>query len=107
MPLAFESSAWIDAREETGTLIVCVGGELDLASRGVIEPAVLAAIPSAAAVVFDLTDLTFCDSSGITMFVTAHQKAEANGAALRFRNLSPAVARVFAISGVDQLLEIT
>jgi len=103
----FESPASIDVSVDAGTLVLRLCGELDLASRGDIEPPVLAAIATAPCVILDLTDLTFCDSNGITMFVTAHEKAEAQGATLAFRNLYAAVARVFAMSGVDQLFDIS
>jgi anti-anti-sigma factor len=78
-----------------------------MATRDVIEPAVIAAIPTARALILDLGDLTFCDSSGIAMFLAAREKAEAEGTALTLGNLRPSVARVFAISGVDQVLAIT
>jgi anti-sigma B factor antagonist len=106
MTTAFESSAWIDVSQDTGTLILRVCGELDLASRAVVEPAVLAAIPTAYAVVLDLVDLTFCDSSGLALFVAAKQEAEAAGTALTLRNPKPAVARVLELSGLDQALNI-
>ena len=107
MTTAFESSAWIDVSADTGTVILRICGELDTATRGVIEPAVLAAIPTAYTVILDLADLTFCDSSGLRMFVAAQQTAEVAGTALKVRNLRPAVARVLAISGIDQVLDIT
>jgi anti-sigma B factor antagonist len=87
-------------------LILRVAGELNLASRGLIESAVLAAIPTAYTVIPDLTDLTFCDSSGLTMFVIAKERAEAEGTALKLRNLNRAVARILEISGLDRVLDI-
>jgi anti-sigma B factor antagonist len=106
MTTAFERAAWVDVSQDTGTLILRLCGELDVASRDVIEPAVLAAIPTAYTVILDLSDLTFCDSSGLTMFLAAKEMAEAEGTTLRLRNPRPNVARVLEISGVDQVLDI-
>lgn len=107
MSTSFESSAWVDVSQDTGTVILRVCGELDLASREVIEPAVLAAIPTSYTVILDLADLTFCDSTGLTMFIAAKEKAEAEGTTLRLRNPRPNVARVLAISGVDHVIDIS
>jgi anti-anti-sigma factor len=97
----------VEVTQEPGTLILRLCGELDTATRDVIEPAVMAAIPTAYAVILDLGDLTFCDSNGIAMFLAAREKAEAEGTSLTLGNVRPSVARLFALSGVDQVLEIT
>jgi anti-sigma B factor antagonist len=107
MTTALQSSAWVEVFEEPGTLILRLCGELDGASREVIEPAVMAAIPTAYKVVLDLGDLTFCDSGGISMFIAAHQKADAEGHTLIVGNVPPNIARVLAVSGVDQVLNLT
>jgi anti-sigma B factor antagonist len=107
MATAWKSSASVEVSQETGTLILRLHGELDMASRDVIEPAVLAAIPSAYAVVLDLRDLTFCDSTGIAMFLAAHEKAKSAGTTLTLDNIQPSVARVLRICGVDTVLDIT
>lgn len=101
------SSAWVDVSQESGTMILRLCGELDLASRDSIEPAVLAAIPTVSKVILDLGDLTYCDSIGIAMFIAAHEKAKAEGTTLVLGNLPPCVRRVFEISGIDAVLNIT
>jgi anti-sigma B factor antagonist len=101
------SSAWIEVSADSGTLILRLCGELDLASRDVLEPAVMAAIPTAYKVILDLVDLTYCDSIGIAMFLAAHENAEAAGTILVFADLQPSVRRVFEISGIDKVVNIT
>ena len=107
MSTAGRSSAWVEVHEEPETLVLRVGGEVDMAGRDAVEPALMAALPTADTVVVDLGDLTFCDSTGISMFVAANEKAQAHGTVLKFRNLAPNVARVFEISGISRLLAIT
>jgi anti-anti-sigma factor len=64
--------------------------------------AVLAAEPLA--VVIDLTELTFLDSSGIRCLCLAAKEAAAVGCRLLLQNPSPAVLQVLEITGVDELL---
>lgn len=103
----WESSAWVEVAHEPGTLILRLCGELDMDTRELIEPAVMAAIPTVGALVLDLGDLTFCDSSGIAMFLAAREKADAEGTTLTLGNLQPSLERLFAVSGVDHVLDIT
>lgn len=107
MTTAWKSSASVEVSQEPGTLILHLRGELDAASRELIEAAAMAAIPSAYAVILDLRDLTFCDSSGVSMFVALAGKARAAGTTLTICNPRTAIARLFSITGIDTLLEIT
>ena len=58
----------------------------------------MAATASAGSVVIDLEALTFCDSSGVAMFIAAQTNATARSTALAIRNLRPPVRRVFEIA---------
>ena len=97
---------WIEVSESGAALVLRIGGELDAASRVSIEPEVIAATGSAGSVVIDLEALTFCDSSGVAMFIAAQTNATARATALAIRNLRPAVRRVFEIAGIDSLIEL-
>jgi anti-anti-sigma factor len=57
------------------------------------------------AVVLDLAEVTFMDSTGLTMLMDAHLAAENNGWAFEIRRASPAVKRVFDLAGVAGLLD--
>ena len=88
-------------------VVLRIAGELDLATRDAIEPAVLAAIASSAGgVTLDLGELTFCDSQGVAMFEGFVEKAEAAGTDLKLRHVLPPVRRVFEIFGFDRQIEI-
>lgn len=58
--------------------------------------------PDRTEIVVDVTNLTFCDSRGVSLFIAARDKARTEGSALSFRNVPPAVRRLFAIAGVDE-----
>jgi anti-sigma B factor antagonist len=106
MAVAWKSSAWAEASEEHGTIVLRICGELDTASRDAIEWALLAAVTSAPAVTIDLHDLFFCDSCGLATFVTVQNKANAQGTELLVRDPRPEIRRLFNISGVDRVVTI-
>ncbi|MEU8139825.1 STAS domain-containing protein [Streptodolium elevatio] len=54
-------------------------------------------------VVIDLTDLAYCDSTGLTALITAYKQATGAGARLVLAAPSAELLRVFAIVGLDQL----
>ncbi len=56
-----------------------------------------------AVLIIDLTGLEYCDSTGITALIGAHQRAAAAGSALAFAGVSPDIAHIFAILGLDRL----
>ncbi|MGD9482073.1 STAS domain-containing protein [Streptomyces sp. TRM70308] len=90
-----------------GARVVTVTGELDLDTAPRLRDTVeeLAFHPGARTV-FDLTGLTYCDSTGITVLVTAHQRAQAAGSSLHFVGLSSDLLRVFQIVGLDQVFSL-
>jgi anti-anti-sigma factor len=82
-------------------------GELDLATAPELEEKVLPALRDGGrAVVLDLRELTFMDSTGVRTIVAAHQIAESSGSDLRVVRppRESAVSRVIEISGIDDAL---
>ncbi|HAN20905.1 MAG: hypothetical protein A2Y15_04510 [Clostridiales bacterium GWF2_36_10] len=54
----------------------------------------------------DLSEITFCDSSGLGLVMGRMKKATLFGTAFIIRNPSPAVSRILNIAGMDKLLKI-
>lgn len=52
----------------------------------------------------DLTDLTFCDSTGIAAFVRGDNRAAAEGGWLRITGATGRVARVLEVTGLADVL---
>ena len=99
-------NGWIEVSESGTALVLRIGGELDAASRISIEPAVMSATVSAGSAIMDLAELTFCDSSGIAMFIAAHENAKAHGTVIAIRHVRRPVRRVFEIANLDSLIEL-
>lgn len=84
---------------------VALRGELDLASAPDIEQELKRVeATDAKSVVIDLSGLTFIDSTGIRLIVTADTRSRANANRLTLLRGPAAVQRVFVISGVEKLL---
>jgi anti-anti-sigma factor len=97
----------VDASFEAEALVVRLRGELDLACRVVVEPAIDAALETSARVVLALGNATFCGSTGIEMLLIAHANAATHGTELTVRNVLPNVRRLLWLTGIDQVLTIT
>jgi anti-anti-sigma factor len=107
MTTAWQSSASVEVSQESGTLILRLRGDLDMASRELIQPTVMAAVTSASAVVLDLRDLEFCDSNGVGLFVAANDKARAAGTTLAVANVPTRMLRLFELTGIDKVLDVS
>jgi anti-anti-sigma factor len=79
-------------------------GELDLSTIGVLRERLDRLHAEKAAVILDLGGLTFMDSNGVHMLLSAQHDAEREGWDISFRRATGAVERVLAITGVDQVL---
>jgi anti-sigma B factor antagonist len=89
-----------------GVPVVAAPAEIDISNADCLD-AVLreAAARGHARFVVDLTGTTFCVSSGIGVLARAHKRALADGGELRLvMPTSAAVLRVFAITGIDQVI---
>ena len=96
----------VHSREVGAATVITVSGELDIHTAPdlteVLSPASAAGQP----VIVDLTDVTFMDSSGLSVFVTALKRAREAGTTLVLVVSEPRVMRVFSITGIDTLIDI-
>jgi anti-anti-sigma factor len=85
-----------------GQAIVFVRGDIDLASGQAFRDALLSAQEGAPEVIVDLGEVAFMDSTGIHALLGAYRRAQNRGS-LGVVGSSPAVRRVFEITGVSEL----
>ena len=108
-PAPFQASA---SELEGGIRLLQVDGELDLSTATQIEEPLEDAVSSpAAAVLIDLTDCTFIDSTGIALVVRAWQRVDASagnggegGLVLCCQNEQ--VRRVLEVTGLEHSLRV-
>lgn len=54
--------------------------------------------------VFDMNDVKFMDSSGIGMLIGRYKLMKRRGGCVRVRGMSEQVARIFVMSGLNQII---
>lgn len=56
--------------------------------------------------VLDFRDVTFMDSSGIAVVISAHRRMRELDGRLKLKNIPPQPAKVFRAAGIDRVAEI-
>jgi anti-sigma B factor antagonist len=96
-----------DQQAHAGATVLTITGELDLATIGVLKDAVGAELDvKTAPVILDLSDLTFCDSTGLGSFVALHRQAAAAGTTIALAGPRKRVADLLQISGINQVVPV-
>jgi anti-sigma B factor antagonist len=97
----------VEVRSEDHRTVISVSGELDLASSPALEEELERVAKSdATVIVVDLSELEFMDSTGLSVLVRAHQRAEENGRRLGLVNGSQQVQRLLTLTGVADRLTL-
>jgi anti-anti-sigma factor len=85
------------------TMVAVHTPEIDSATAPQLS-AQLADLDTSADVLLDFSDVSFCDSTGIRVLLAALKSQMAGGGSLRLVNVNPAVARVFEMTGLRNLI---
>ena len=88
-----------------GVPVVTAPAEIDITNAEGLRSALLrAAAAGHGTFVVDMTRTVFCDSSGLHALVAAHRRARAEGREVLLVVPAVTVLRVFAITGMDQVI---
>lgn len=90
-------------RVTSGAFLLEVTGELDYHTSTLLTEAVNEAPFSDESVIIDLSGLTYCDSTGISVLITAYNRSRAASSRLSLTGVSPDQMRVFELIGLDQV----
>ena len=94
----------IDARN--GVTRIALSGELDMATVPTLGDRLTAVERDGArAILLDLRDLRFLDSTGLHALVRAHERSKTNGHRLLLVGVSPVTRRLCEITGTEFLLD--
>ncbi len=97
----------VDRSVVADTADITARGEIDLATVNTLRSAVTDAISEGARhLVLDLEGVTYIDSSGLGTLIGAHKRVASVGGTLTVRCSQPRVLRLFAITGLDQVLTV-
>ena len=97
----------VETVEDGGLVKLVLRGELDLSTVAKVEEELRRAEAAEPPVlVMDLAGLTFLDSTGLRLIVTADQRARDQGRRLTVVKGPDTVQRVFSITRLDERLEM-
>jgi anti-sigma B factor antagonist len=89
----------------SGVPVVVAPEEVDITNAAGLRAALLeAAGLGSGRLVVDMSRTQFCDTAGIHALVEAHKRAGAGGGEVRLVTTGPAVLRIFAITGLDNVI---
>ena len=88
------------------TVVVTVATEVDVTTVPQLRAALQTACSTCPTVVVDMSQTAFCDSSGLTALVQAHQRTQADGGELRLVITTPQVLSTFTVTGADRIFPI-
>ena len=97
----------VSTRDEDGCAVLIVSGEIDLYSATVLRDAVHKLIARGRVrLVVDLTDVDFCDSTGLGVFVGAYKRTRACGGTLRVVCVSSHLLGMLRITGLAKVFPV-
>jgi anti-sigma B factor antagonist len=89
-----------------GPCLITASGELDYHTgprlRACLDDAPLG---PGAVLVLDLSGITYCDSTGVSVLAHAYQRTETAGAKVALAGAAPAIFRLLSFTGLDRLFQ--
>ncbi|WP_333777570.1 STAS domain-containing protein [Streptomyces sp. IBSBF 3136] len=88
-----------------GIRVLTLAGEIDHHTGDALRRALDASDTPRPRIVADMHQVTFMDSSGINIFITAHQDLSEAGGWLRLAAIGESVARTISLVGIDTVID--
>jgi len=93
--------------DDSGTAVLSLHGDVDLVTAGEVRQALADLRDEGITdVVIDASDVTFLDSVGISVLLSAAKRLAEEGGRLEVRSPSPAASDTLRITGLDDILNI-
>jgi anti-sigma B factor antagonist len=94
-------------RQDDRVVVLSIGGEIDLATAPALAETLERVTPAPGGTVhLDVAEVSFLDSTGISVLVEARNRLEDHGASLVLHRVAPTVQRVLEISGLGTVFEL-
>jgi len=98
-------SMTIHSQEHDDTVVVSINGELDMATAPDLHEHLRTLLePGGRHLVLDLTETSFCDSTGLSIFIYAKDRCEDAGTRIRLAAPQRGVQRILEVSGLVEVL---
>lgn len=92
----------VSESDEDGVRVLALRGELDVDTEPVLRRPLLEAVATQPAVVLDAAGLSFVDSHGMRLLLSALRESGRHGGRLVIACENPTVLRLFALTGMDR-----
>lgn len=87
--------------------VVAVSGEIDIASAPRLKRQLIELAHGApTAIVIDMSDVSFMDSTGLVVLSLSRKQLEHNGGKLILAGLQPQILRLLQLAGLDDVFSI-
>lgn len=97
----------ISSRSQKDVAVVAVGGEIDLYTAPQLRDELVGALEDGARLlVIDMSRAEFCDSTGISVLLSAMKRSRDKGGDLELVAPKPAVMKVLEVTGLDEVFTI-
>jgi anti-sigma B factor antagonist len=93
-------------REETAAVVVAFEGDVDLESSRRAREVLLECVGRKRAVLVDLSQVTYIDSSGVAALVESFQSARKGGTTFALAAVSDATLKVLQLARLDKVFTI-
>ena len=87
-------------------IVLCVQGQIVTGETDVLRSA-FKSLPDTRRVVLDLAKVNIVDAHGLGVLLDLRQRAQAKGARLELMNVSQPLRRIFEITRLDSVFDIT
>jgi anti-sigma B factor antagonist len=94
----------VTVQEQGRLAVVGMSGELDAATAGALHTEVVTLLESHPDLVLDMSEVTFCDSSGFNALLRIRRRSSEAGGWLALAGPPPQVGQLLALSSGDQAL---
>jgi anti-anti-sigma factor len=97
----------IDVQKSDERTLVTLSGDLDASTASLLYDQLSdLEVEDVRHVVLDLAQVTFMDSTGLSVIVTEHKRLQHSGGGLTIFAPPSSVRRLFEITGLDSILDI-
>ena len=96
----------VQVEPSRGATKIALSGELDMGTVPILEEYLLRVeADDVAAIMIDLREVTFMDTTGLRAFLAARNRAEESGRKLLLVGAKEPVRRMFELTGQDHVLD--
>jgi anti-sigma B factor antagonist len=96
----------ISVRHERGVAIAAVRGDIDISTVSELRETLVMLAGSGEAVIVDLSEVTFIDSTGLGALIGAYRQAVASDSSLHAVCAQPQARKLLWLTGVDRRIPV-